>query len=165
MVDLLLTLDTLSVNHITDEKKKVWRHSMTTLQNNCSFFQSKYLTCNVCLLSYLITMYCRIPLHISLNKTSKACHFEGFICEFSHISFRNFDNLATHGCSDFLIDIPFPRDNGHVMRVIFLNIPNNWPIWADGMNWLWGISSWNYQNTICHCVSLVNDFPLINHFF
>ena len=138
---------------------------MTTLQNNCSFFQSKYLTCNVCLLSYLITTYCRFPLHISLNKTSKACHFEGFICEFSHIFSRNFDNLATHGCSDFLIEIPFPRDNGHVMRVIFLNIPNNWPIWADGLNKLWGISSLNYQHTICHCVSLVHDFPLINHFF
>ena len=100
-------------------EKKLWRHSMTTLQNNCSFFQSKYLTCNVCLLSYLITMYCRIPLHISLNKTSKACHFEGFICEFSHISSRNFDNHATHGCFDFLIEIPSLMDNGHVMRVFF----------------------------------------------
>ena len=23
-------------------------------------------------------------------------------------------------------------DNGHVMRAFFKNIPNNWPIWADG---------------------------------
>ena len=25
-------------------------------------------------------------------------------------------------------------DNGHVMRAFFKNIPNNWPIWADGQN-------------------------------
>ena len=25
-------------------------------------------------------------------------------------------------------------DNGHVMRAFFKNIPNNWPIWADGPN-------------------------------
>ena len=31
-------------------------------------------------------------------------------------------------------------DNGHVTRVFFKNTPNNWPIWADGPNKLWGIS-------------------------
>ena len=30
-------------------------------------------------------------------------------------------------------------DNGHVMRFFFKNILNNWPIWADGPNKLWGI--------------------------
>jgi hypothetical protein len=25
-------------------------------------------------------------------------------------------------------------DNGHVMRILFKNIPNNWLIWADGPN-------------------------------
>ena len=30
-------------------------------------------------------------------------------------------------------------DNGHVIRTVFKNIPNNWPIWADGLNEFWGI--------------------------
>ena len=29
-------------------------------------------------------------------------------------------------------------DNGHVMRVFFKNIPNNWPILVNGPNELWG---------------------------
>ena len=32
-------------------------------------------------------------------------------------------------------------DNGHMIRAFFKNIPNVWPIWADGSNKLWGISS------------------------
>ena len=28
-------------------------------------------------------------------------------------------------------------DNEHVMRAFFKNIPNNWSIWADGLNKLW----------------------------
>jgi hypothetical protein len=36
-------------------------------------------------------------------------------------------------------------ENGHVMWTFFKNIPNDWPIWADGPNKLvvgiWGISS------------------------
>ena len=30
-------------------------------------------------------------------------------------------------------------DKGHVMTSFFKNIPNNWPIWAEGPNVLWGI--------------------------
>ena len=35
--------------------------------------------------------------------------------------------------------IVLPMDNGHVIRALFKNIPNYWPIWADGPNNLWGI--------------------------
>ena len=35
-------------------------------------------------------------------------------------------------------------DNGNVMMPFFKNIPNNWPIWADGPNELWGI--WGNSN-------------------
>ena len=30
-------------------------------------------------------------------------------------------------------------DSGHVIRTVFKNIPNNWPIWTNGLNELWGI--------------------------
>ena len=32
-------------------------------------------------------------------------------------------------------------DNGHRKRASFKNIPNNWRIWGDGPNKLWGVSS------------------------
>ena len=32
-------------------------------------------------------------------------------------------------------------DNGHGKRASFKNIPNNWRIWGDGPNKLWGVSS------------------------
>ena len=54
-------------------------------------------------------------------------------------------------------------DNGHVMRAIFKNIPNNWPTWADVMNELWysfGYFQLKYQHTFCHCPSLVYGFPI-----
>ena len=50
----------------------------------------------------------------------------------------------------------------------FENLPNNWSIWADGLNNLmgtWGYFQLKFQHTFCHCVSLVHDFPLFHHFF
>ena len=35
--------------------------------------------------------------------------------------------------------IVLPMGNGHVMKALFKNIPNYWPVWADGPNNLWGI--------------------------
>ena len=35
--------------------------------------------------------------------------------------------------------LPRHMDNGHWMRASFKSIPNNWPIWPDGPNKLWGI--------------------------
>ena len=59
-------------------------------------------------------------------------------------------------------------DNGLVMRTFFYNIPNNWPIlanqWNKFLNTL-GYFWWYYLLKFCHCVSLVCDFALLNHFF
>ena len=49
----------------------------------------------------------------------------------------------------------------------FLNIPNNWPICADGPSKLWGIWGYfqlNYQLTFCNFMPLFIDFPLTNQY-
>ena len=51
------------------------------------------------------------------------------------------------------------RDNGHLMRAFFKNIPKN-ELWG-----IWGTSSSSYQAPFCHWVSLVHEFPLINQYF
>ena len=57
-------------------------------------------------------------------------------------------------------------DNGYVMRALFKNIPNSWPIWAnDQVNCEYlGYFQLNYQHTFCQCVP-GPDFLIINHYF
>ena len=51
------------------------------------------------------------------------------------------------------------RDNGHLMRAFFKNIPKN-ELWG-----IWGTSSSSYQAPFCHWVSLFHEFLLINKYF
>ena len=74
--------------------------------------------------------------------------------------------LLTHVCKTNRLML-WSMDNGHVMRTFFKKFPNNWPIWADGLNNLmgtWGYFQLKFQHTFCHCVSLVHYFAFINHF-
>ena len=51
------------------------------------------------------------------------------------------------------------------IRSFFENIQNNWPIWPDGSNKLWGIWGLNFQHTVFpRIVSALEQFPPLNNF-
>ena len=56
--------------------------------------------------------------------------------------------------------ISYMVSHGHLMTAFFKNIPNNWPIWTDGPNELWGNSSLTLSQDI-HFVIVVL-FPLFS---
>ena len=58
---------------------------------------------------------------------------------------RNVPKLAALA---WLSCLPRYMDNGHAMRDSFKNIPNNWPIWADGPGKLLGIWHSIYIRTV-----------------